>query len=122
MTTTKDVLDRHLEAFGKGDLPGILADYAPRAVMFTPQGPLEGPAAMRPLFESLIAEFRKPGATFEVEHRYIAGDYAYIVWRGSTSANVYEMATDTFVVRNGRIVAQSFAAKVTARSFSGLAC
>jgi len=122
MTTTKDVLDRHLEAFGKGDLRGILADYAPRAVLFTPQGPLEGAAAMRPLFESLIAEFRRPGATFEVEHRHIAGEYAYIVWRGSTAENLYEMATDTFVVREGRIVAQSFAAKVTPRSHSGLAC
>jgi ketosteroid isomerase-like protein len=122
MTTTNDVLDRHLEAFGNGDLRGILADYAPRAVMFTPQGPLEGAAAMQPLFESLIAEFRQPGATFTVVHRHIAGEYAYIVWRGTTAANVYEMATDTFVVRDGRIVAQSFAAKVTPRRESVLTC
>jgi len=122
MTTTNDVLDRHLEAFGKGDLRGILADYAPRAVMFTPQGPLEGAAAMRPLFESLIAEFGQPGAKFEVVHRHVAGEYAYIVWRGTTAANVYEMATDTFVVRDGRIQAQSFAAKVTPRSAGVLTC
>jgi ketosteroid isomerase-like protein len=121
MKTTNDVLDRHLEAFGKGDLAGILADYAPRAVMFTPQGPLEGAAAMRPLFEALIAEFRRPGATFAIEHRHIAGEYAYIVWHGSTAENLYEMATDTFVVRDGRIVAQSFAAKVTPRH-DGFVC
>jgi ketosteroid isomerase-like protein len=122
MKTTNDILDRHLEAFGKGDLRGILADYAPRAVMFTPQGALEGAAAMQPLFESLIAEFRQPGATFTIVHRHIAGEYAYIVWRGTTATNVYEMATDTFVVRDGKIVAQSFAAKVTPRMASVFPC
>jgi hypothetical protein len=30
-----------------------------------------------------------------------------------TTDNVYEIATDTFVVRDGKIVAQSFAGKIT---------
>jgi len=32
MASTKEVVDRHLEFFGKGDLKGILSDYAPGAV------------------------------------------------------------------------------------------
>ncbi|MET0501364.1 MAG: nuclear transport factor 2 family protein [Candidatus Binatia bacterium] len=42
MASTKDVVGRHLEFFGKGDLTGILSDYAPGAVLFTPDGPLRG--------------------------------------------------------------------------------
>ena len=32
-----------------------------------------------------------------------------------TAGNVYEIGTDTFVIRNGKIVAQTFAAKITPR-------
>jgi hypothetical protein len=47
-----------------------------------------------------------------MEQRWIDGDYAYIVWTAETADNSYEFATDTFVVRNEKIVAQSFAAKI----------
>jgi ketosteroid isomerase-like protein len=115
MATTKDVLDRHLKCFGEGDLTGILSDYAPGAVLFTPNGPLKGPDAIRPLFVQLLAEFGKPGATFSMKLQSVEGDYAYILWTAQTAENVYELATDTFVMRDGKIVAQSFAAKITPR-------
>jgi ketosteroid isomerase-like protein len=113
MASTKDVLDNHLRCFGEGNLKGILSDYAPGAVMFTPNGPLRGADAMRPLFQALIAEFGKPGASFTMTQQAVDGDYAYIVWAAETADNVYEMATDTFVVREGKIVAQSFTGKIT---------
>jgi hypothetical protein len=47
-----------------------------------------------------------------MQQRCIEGDHAYILWTAETADNSYEFATDTFVVRNGKIVAQSFAAKV----------
>ena len=113
MASTKDVLENHLKAFGRGDLNGILSDYAPGAVLFTKDRALKGVDTIRPLFEALIAEFGKPGATFEMKKQLVEGDYAYILWTAETVDNVYEMATDTFVVREGTIVAQSFTAKVT---------
>ena len=58
-------------------------------------------------------EFGKPGATFSLEQQFIEGDYAYILWSAETVDNVYELATDTFVVQDGKIVAQSFTGKVT---------
>ena len=113
MVSTKDVLDNHLRSFSKGDLEGILSDYAPGAVMFTPDGPLKGVDEMRPLFQALITEFGKPGAAFNLKRQSVDGDYAYILWTAETADNVYEVATDTFVVRNGKITAQSFTGKIT---------
>jgi ketosteroid isomerase-like protein len=110
--STSDVLDRHLTSFATYDIDGILADYSSDAVLFTPAGPLKGPAAIRPLFNALVSEFAKSGSSFTVQHRSIEGDHGYILWTGETAENSYEFATDTFVVRNGKIVAQSFAAKV----------
>jgi ketosteroid isomerase-like protein len=113
MTSTKDVLDHHLKCFGGGDLNGILADYAPGAVLFTPNGPLKGVDAIKPLFQALFAEFGKPGASFSMKQQFVEGDYAYILWTAETADNVYEVGTDTFVVHDGLIVAQSFAGKIT---------
>ena len=112
MPSTKDVLDHHLNSFDRGDINGVLSDYAPGAVLFTKDGALKGVDAIRPLFESLIAEFGKPGATFNLKQQLVEGDYAYIVWTAKTADNVYEMATDTFVIREGKIIAQTFAAKI----------
>ena len=112
MSSTKDVIDRHLKYFDRGDLKGVLSDYAPGAVMFTPDGPLKGPDAIRPLFQALIAEFGKPGASFNMKLQSVEGDYAYILWSAETADNVYQLATDTFVVRDGKIVAQSFTSKI----------
>ncbi len=116
MISTKDVLDHHLKCFGEGDVEGILSDYAPGAVLFTPDGPLRGPDAMRPLFQGMIVEFGKPGATFTLTHQSVEGDYGYIVWTAETADNLWEVASDTFFVRDGKIVAQSFAGKITPKT------
>jgi len=110
--STSDVLDHHLNSFANYDLAGILADYSSDAVLFTPAGPLRGLAQIKPLFQDLVSEFARPGSSFMMHHRSIEGDHGYILWTAETGENSYELATDTFVVRNGKIVAQSFAAKV----------
>ncbi len=116
MGSTKDVIDHHLKCFGDGDLKGILSDYAPDAVLFTSDGPLRGSDAIKPLFQAMVAEFGKPGAMFSMKQQFVEGDHAYILWSAETADNVYELGTDTFVVRDGKIVAQSFTGKVTPKA------
>ena len=36
MPTTSEVVDRHMKCFAERDLDGVLADYSPDAVLFTP--------------------------------------------------------------------------------------
>ncbi len=61
----------------------------------------------------MVAEFGKPGATFSMKQQFVEGDCAYILWTAETADNVYEVGTDTFVVRDGKIMAQSFTGKIT---------
>ena len=110
--TTQQVLEHHLKSFGEGDLEGILEDFADESVIFTPDGILRGPSERRGLFEAFFAEFAKPGASFEMKKQIVEGETAFIVWSAETADNVYELATDTFVVRDGKIVTQTFAGKV----------
>lgn len=116
MLSTTDVLDRHLDAFARHDVDGLLADYSSDAVLFVPTGLLRGPDAIKPLFQDLVSEFAKPGSSFTMQQRSIDGNLAYILWTAETADNCYEFATDTFVIRNGKIVAQSFAAKTSAKT------
>lgn len=113
LVATKDVIDHHLKCFGERDLEGVLSDYAPDAVFFTANGLLRGVGEIRPLFQAMIAEFEKPGAAFHMKQQFIKDDHAYILWNAETADNIYELGTDTFVVRNGKIVAQSFTGKLT---------
>jgi len=73
---------------------------------------LRGTDSIKPLFQALVAEFGKPGATFSMKHQFVESDYAYILWTPGTADNVYEVGTDRFVVRNDKSVAQSFTGKV----------
>ena len=113
MISTKDIIDHHLQAFAERDLQGVLSDYAPGAIFFTPQRVLRGRDAIKPLFQAMIAEFSKPGATFTMKQQFVEDDHAYILWTAETADNIYELGTDTFVVQNGKIVAQSFTGKTT---------
>jgi len=83
--------------------------------MFREDGMFKGIDAIRPVFEKFVAEFQKPGTTSNTKQRLVEGDYAYMVWTAETADNVYELATDTFIVKDGRIVAQSFTAKITSK-------
>jgi ketosteroid isomerase-like protein len=110
-TNTKDVLAHHMTCFDKGDLAGIMSDYTSDSRLFTPDGVLRGSGAIRGFFQRLFEEFAKPGMSFEMLRQDVDGEVAYIVWKAETAANRFELGTDTFVVRNGKIVIQTFASK-----------
>lgn len=115
-TSTQAVVNHHLERFFARDMQGVVADYAPDVVMIVPTGVLRGVHEIRPLFQGLIAEFAKPGATFDLQQQVIEGDVAYIRWVAETPDNTYQLGTDTFFVRHGKIAVQTFAFKATPRA------
>jgi hypothetical protein len=47
-----------------------------------------------------------------MRQQFVDGDHACILWDGETAENVYELGTDMFVVRDGKIVAQSFTGRI----------
>ena len=110
---TETVLGKHLTAFGSGNVDAIMANYAEDAVIMVPGSTIRGHAGIRPMFEGLVAEFGQPGVTFEMLNQGIDGDVALIVWKAETGKAVYELGTDTFIIRDGKIVQQTVAVKTT---------
>jgi ketosteroid isomerase-like protein len=113
VASTEAVVGHHLLCFGTGDLEGILSDYTAEAVICSPGGVVRGREAIAEMFRGFFAEFGKPGTTFNLQHKTYDGEIGYITWSAETPDNRYELGTDTFVVRDGKITAQTFAVKAT---------
>ena len=109
---TQAVLTHHLEAVQQGDVDAIMADYASNAVIYTPNGPVRGHEAIRSFFAGM-PDLLPPGFwdEFQMVRQDTEGDLAYIVWSSGSAA---PLGTDTFVIREGKIQSQTFAAYLTA--------
>jgi hypothetical protein len=112
---TERVLNHHLQSFGSGNVAAIMEDYTDKSVIIVPNGVLKGREQIQGLFNVLVAEFSKPGMKFNLTNTKIDDHLAYITWNAETQDNVYNFATDTFVVRGGKIFHQTVAFDVTSK-------
>lgn len=103
--TTRAVLDHHLGAFAEG-LDEIMKDYAASSAILTHDKQYRGVAEIRRFFDSFLKSV-KPGfwEAFKINAQAIDGDVAYLVWEAKPFVN---LATDTLVVRGGKIRVQTF--------------
>ena len=116
MSTTQATLNHHLQCFATCDLEGILADYTPPSIVLTADGAVRGLPAIREFFTGAFAEFGKPGTTFTMKQMLVEDDCAFIVWDAETPDTRFESASDTFVMRDGRIAVQTYAGKITPKT------
>jgi ketosteroid isomerase-like protein len=98
---------RHLQAFEQQELDAVLANYADDACFLSEGRAFCGKSAIREFFDSFIAAFPPEAfGLFVLRHLRVQGDVAYITWSAGPEM---PLGTDTFVVRQGRIVSQTFA-------------
>jgi ketosteroid isomerase-like protein len=106
------VLDRHLETLARADLDGVMADYAEDAILCTPAGVARGHAQIRAAIEPFATKVMPPGSQIKVIQRVIEGELAYLAWSGESPRFRIPTGTDTYIIRGGKIVAQTFAAQI----------
>lgn len=107
--TTQEVLDHHLEYLHAGDLQGTLDDYADNAILINMGGPKEGLEQIGAFFADSIKNCLPPETTYETIHTYVYKEMAYIVWKAESPFCTIPYGTDSFVIKNGKIVWQAFA-------------
>ncbi len=97
---TKAVLDHHNATLEAGDVDGIMEDYTEDSVFISNLGGVaKGLEAIRGVFA--MSAGKMPDVEFGVEH--VDGEIAFVTWK----AEGIPLGTDTFVVRDGKIVAQT---------------
>jgi hypothetical protein len=96
---TERVVLRHLEASAAGDASVVRRDYARDAVVIFGGEPSTGIEAVQKVFDDLYARTK---LNLDYRTRAFAGNVGYVVWTMGALTG-----SDTFVVRNGKIVAQT---------------
>ena len=100
-----DVIDRFNDAFNRHDVAAVMAlrtdDVLFENTYPAPDGErLEGQAAVRAFWERFFAD--APGARFETEDQFAAGDRAAVRWRYSWGDG-HVRGVDLFRVRDGKV-------------------
>ena len=119
MMTTKQttaLVTRRLEVIITGDVTAIMADYTEDSTIYTPDGPVKGIEAIRMLFDAFFAGPFAEVHRFDVLRQDCEGEFAYLIWKAETAAVEIPFATDTFIVRGGKILDQSVAAHIISKS------
>jgi hypothetical protein len=106
--TTEAVVRNHLQAFvqQKG-IDAILEDYDDNAHFCSEDGIYLGKHEIRVFFKDFLASL-PPGSIerFSLRSLRVDGELAYITW---SAGRAIPLGTDTFVVRNGKIISQTYA-------------
>lgn len=104
---TLDVFEHHLHAFAQG-VDALVSDYSERSTLILQDRTITGLAEIRGYFEHFLGSI--PAGfwdAFHISRQAINGDIAYVLW----SAKPFVLlATDTLLVRDGKILTQTFTA------------
>ena len=103
--STIEVFDHHLFAFAKG-VDALVSDYTEDSWMLLPNSTLRGLTDIRQFFTDFLQGIQ-PGfwEAFRITRQVVEGDIAYLVWEAPPFVT---MATDTLLVRDGKILVQTF--------------
>ncbi len=109
---TRAVIERHIARRLDGDLEGDLTEnYDPAVVMLSRSGAREGFAGVRAEAADLARSL--PDAAFEIVQLVTRAEFGYERWRATSRGGEVCDGVDAFVVRDGRIVAQTIHYTVT---------
>jgi hypothetical protein len=104
---TEAVLRRHLQAAGES-VDAVMEHYDDESVLITHEATHRGRSEIRRFFTELLEGASKGFINaFKMNRQEISGEVAYILWEAKPW---FPFATDTLVVRHGKIVLQTFAA------------
>lgn len=107
-----DLLQRHLSSFQNNNLDALIADYTDESVLITPDASYKGPAEIKSFFTDLFIHFPKHQSNFELDKMVVNDDLVYIIWHAVTPSLEVPFATDTFIIKNGKIHQQTFAGQL----------
>jgi len=104
------LLDHHINALLSANMAEILSDYDNESLIYTPNGPVQGLSNLETMFASFLAQIPAHVLqSLEILRQDIHQDTAYILWRAGEQI---PLGTDTFIIRDGKIALQSFAAQL----------
>ena len=106
MMTTQEVWDHHVEGFVARDVQMVLEDYTEDSVVISNGETYRGLEGVAEFFSDLFVELPE-GAAFDLTSCVVLEKNVFIIWNGESDTVVYEFATDTFTIEEGKITLQT---------------
>lgn len=106
---TQAVLDHHWETFVSNDLEGVMEDYTEESVLITPDATYVGLEEIRQNFINAFKAFPARHSKLTLNQSKVVKDIGYILWEADTPEMNLTYATDSFIIRNGKIIRQTYA-------------
>jgi hypothetical protein len=104
--SASEVLDEHLRLAQAHDIEhDVLRNYAEDCVILMGQGTYHGHDGARALAAQLEREL--PGAHYDYVTKKVEGPVGFLEWKASVDGRRVDDGADSFVIRDGRIVAQT---------------
>jgi len=101
-----EVLDDHLRESQHGSVEDdLVRNYAEELIVLTRGGVFRGHDGLRQLAQRLGDEV--PDATFEYTARVVEGEVGFLEWRARGRGAEIKDGADSYLIRDGRIVAQT---------------
>jgi len=106
-TDTGAVLQNHLQAARDG-VDAVMQDFTDDSVLITHEATYRGLVEIRQFYTTLLNGLSRGfWDAFKMNRQEVVGEVAFILWEAKPWLL---LATDTFVVRNGKFLFQTFAA------------
>lgn len=106
MKHPQEVFDNHIKAVYTLDPSIVIKDYADDALFITPEKTYKGVGEILAFYKDLLSKMED----FRIEpikqetHNYLV----YLVWQGKNKNIDVQLATDTYIIKEGKIQYHTF--------------
>ena len=108
--TVELVLTHHLGAIASRDVDQIMTDFTDESVLITPEHTFRGLEQVRAFYTNALNIFTPEVlGMFNISKQEIVGEIVYLFWSAGPSV---PFATDTFLIRDGKIAVQTFTGQI----------
>lgn len=103
--TVQQIVQHHVAALATKDIDEILSDYSEQSALLSPTGAARGLDELRAMFTGVLESLPGFFDAILISSQEYEGDVGYIAW---TAPGYFTFGTDTFVVRDDKILVQTF--------------
>ena len=101
------IVEHHLASGNSRNLDEIMRDYTDDAIVIAPDGVNKGKQAIHAAFQKMISQ--EPYPVITATQKIYEGNVGYIVWTMNAGQPNAMHGSDTFIIRDGKIVVQTVA-------------
>ena len=108
MKNSQNVFESHMKAVGTLNASNVVEDYSDDALFITPDKTYKGKSEIFEFYNEFLPNFED--FKFNTIKQETNNNVVYFVWNGKNKHIDVQLATDTYIIENGKIKQHTFAA------------